>query len=249
MLRGAVELYKEAGKHGIKPLIGCEVYVADDRHERRRGGYAHLTLLAETNEGYANLLKLVSRANLEGYYYKPRIDRALLAEHAQGLVALSACYSGEPSRAILDGDTARAREAAAWYRDVFGDDYFLELQDHGNADDQVVNTGLLELHRELGVPIVATNDTHYASPGQAGAQDILLCIQTNSTFEDPKRMRMSNRAAFYLKSPDEMWQLFGDHPTALTNTLEIAERCNLKLEFGRLAFPALDHLVPDGESP
>src|SRR4029077_5262070 len=134
--------------------------------------------------GYHNLIKLVSRASLEGYYYKPRIDRALLAEHAQELIALSAFYSREPSRAILESDFARAREAAGWYREVFGEDYFLELQDHGNGDDGTVNNGLLDIHRATGIPIVATNDSHYALPTQAGAQDILLCIQTNSVFED-----------------------------------------------------------------
>src|SRR5579859_544228 len=142
--------------------------------------YFHLVLLAKNLVGYHNLIKLVSRASLEGYYYKPRIDRALLAEHAEGLIALSGCYSGEPSRAILDGDFNKARDAAIWYRDLFGEDYFLELQDHGNPDDQTVNAGLIELNKQLGIPLVVTNDSHYASPEQAPAQDILLCIQTNS---------------------------------------------------------------------
>jgi DNA polymerase-3 subunit alpha len=164
------------------------------------------------------------------------------------LIALSACYSGEPSRAILDSDFLKARDAASWYRDVFGEDYFLELQDHGNPEDQIVNNGLLELHKQLGIPLVATNDSHYAMPDQAAAQDILLCIQTNSNFEDPKRMRMQPEA-FYLKSPAEMWQLFGHIPDALRNTAAIAERCNVKLEFGRLSFPELSHLVPAGQTP
>ena len=220
-----------------------------DRVGAQDRNYFHLILLAKNFEGYQNLVKLVSRASLDGYYYKPRFDRALLAEHAKGLIALSACYSGEPSRAILEGDPNRATEAASWYREVFGEDYFLELQDHGNADDQVVNTGLIELSKRLGIPLVATNDSHYARPDQASAQDILLCVQTNSTDQDPKRMRMEPSGAFCLKTPDEMWQLFGHIPDALHNTLRIAERCDLQLDFGRLSFPPLDHLIPPGTSP
>jgi DNA polymerase III subunit alpha len=252
-LYGAIELYSQARSLGIKPIIGVEGYVSPrgmaDRVGAQDRNYFHLILLAKNFEGYQNLVKLVSRASLDGYYYKPRFDRALLAEHARGLIALSACYSGEPSRAILEGDPNRATEAASWYRDVFGDDYFLELQDHGNADDQVVNTGLIELGKRLGIPLVATNDSHYARPDQATAQDILLCVQTNSTDQDPKRMRMEPPGAFCLKTPDEMWQLFGHIPDALHNTLLIAERCDLQLDFGRLSFPPLDHLIPPGTSP
>ena len=251
-LYGAIDFYTHARSQGIKPILGVEAYVSPrgmaDKVGNQDRNYFHLVLLVKNVEGYQNLIKLVSRANLEGYYYKPRIDRALLAEHARGLIALSACYSGEPSRAILEGDPQKAREAAGWYREVFGEDYFLELQDHGNADDQTVNTGLLELHRTLGIPIVATNDSHYAAQDKASAQDILLCIQTNSVFEDQKRMRMQPEA-FYLKTADEMWRLFGHVPDALHNTLAIAERCDLQLQFGRLSFPALDHLIPAGEDP
>src|SRR6266545_4312327 len=199
-LYGAIDFYTHAKSQGIKPILGVEAYVSprgmSDKVGNQDRNYFHLVLLVKNLEGYQNLVKLVSRANLEGYYYKPRIDRALLAEHAKGLIALSACYSGEPSRAILEGDLNRAREAAGWYREVFGDDYFLELQDHGNADDQTVNTGLLEIHRASGIPVVATNDSHYALATQASA-----------------------------------------------------ERCDLQLQFGRLSFPALDHLIPAGERP
>ena len=251
-LYGAIDFYSYARSAGVKPILGVETYVSprgmSDKLGSQDRNYFHLVLLAKNLEGYRNLIKLVSRASLEGYYYKPRIDRALLAEHARGLIALSACYSGEPSRAILESDIQRAREAAGWYREVFGEDYFLELQDHGNAEDQRVNAGLLELHNQLSIPLVVTNDSHYAQPHQADAQDILLCIQTNSTFEDPRRMRMQP-AAFYLKSPAEMWQLFGEVPEALRNTVAIAERCELNLEFGRLSFPALDHLIPRGQTP
>jgi DNA polymerase III subunit alpha len=251
-LYGAIDFYTAARAQGIKPILGVEAYVSprgmSDRAGSQDRNYFHLVLLAKNRAGYQNLLKLVSAANLAGYYYKPRIDRELLEQHAGGLIALSACYSGEPSRAILDADPARAREAACWYRERFGSDYFLELQDHGIAEDRTVNAGLLELSRELDIPVVATNDAHYASREQAPAQDILLCIQTNSTHQDPKRMRMEPDA-FYLKRPEEMWALFGELPTALTNTLAIAERCELALEFGRLNFPQLDHVIPAGQTP
>jgi DNA polymerase-3 subunit alpha len=250
---GAIDFYTQAKNAGIKPILGVETYVSPrgmgDRSGTQDRNYYHLVLLAKNRDGYQNLLQLVSRASLEGYYYKPRIDRALLAEHAQGLIALSACYSGEPSRAILESDPQRALAAASWYREIFGEDYFLELQDHGNTDDQRVNEGLLEIHKALGIPVVATNDSHYAFAEQAGAQDVLLCVQTNSTEQDPRRMRLQPSGAYCLKSPAEMWSLFGHLPDALRNTVAIAERCELKLEFGRLSFPALDHVIPAGQTP
>src|ERR1051326_1574235 len=175
-LYGAIDFYTYARNAGIKPIIGVETYVSprgmSDKGGSQDRNYFHLVLLAKNLDGYQNLLKLVSRASLEGYYYKPRIDRALLAEHAAGLIALSACYSGEPSRAILESDFERAKEAAGWYREVFGEDYFLELQDHGNSDDQVVNAGLIELNRRLGIPLVVTNDSHYTVRDEAKAQDV-----------------------------------------------------------------------------
>jgi len=252
-LYGAIDFYSHAKSVGIKPILGVETYVSPrgmgDKLGSQDRNYFHLVLLAKNLDGYHNLIKLVSRASLEGYYYKPRIDRALLAEHAQGLIALSACYSGEPSRAILESDFGRARDAAGWYREVFGEDYFLELQDHGNPDDKTVNAGLLELHKQLGIPLVVTNDSHYAHADQARAQDVLLCVQTNSVDSDAKRMRMEPLGAFCLKSAAEMWSLFGHVPDALRNTVAIAERCNVNLEFGRLSFPALDHIIPAGETP
>ncbi|MBV8719982.1 MAG: DNA polymerase III subunit alpha, partial [Chloroflexi bacterium] len=252
-LYGAIDFYTYAKNSGIKPIVGVETYVSprgmSDKGGSQDRNYFHLVLLAKNIEGYQNLLKLVSRASLEGYYYKPRIDRALLAEHARGLIALSACYSGEPSRAILENDPQRAKEAAGWYREVFGEDYFLELQDHGNSDDQVVNAGLIELNKHLGIPLVVTNDSHYTMASEAAAQDVLLCVQTNSNEQDPRRMRMEPSGAFCLKSPAEMWQLFGHIPDALRNTVAIAERCDLQLEFGRLSFPALDHIIPNGQTP
>src|SRR5919199_826355 len=170
-LYGAIDFYTAARAQGIKPILGVEAYVSPrgmgDKAGTQDRNYFHLVLLAKDAVGYQNLLKLGSAANLEGYYYKPRFDRELLAQHARGLIALSACYSGEPSRAILEGDPARAREAACWYRDLFGHDYFLELQDHDAPEDQTVNAGLLELSRALDIPVVATNDAHYARPDQA----------------------------------------------------------------------------------
>jgi DNA polymerase-3 subunit alpha len=252
-LYGAIDFYSHAKSVGIKPILGVETYVSPrgmgDKLGSQDRNYFHLVLLAKNLDGYHNLIKLVSRASLEGYYYKPRIDRALLAEHANGLIALSACYSGEPSRAILETDFGRARAAAGWYREVFGEDYFLELQDHGNPDDQTVNAGLLDLHKQLGIPLVVTNDSHYALADQARSQDVLLCVQTNSVDTDAKRMRMEPLGEFCLKSAEQMWQLFGHVPDALRNTVAIAERCDVKLEFGRLSFPALDHLIPAGQTP
>src|SRR5919205_831018 len=202
-LYGAIDFYTTARAQGIKPILGVEAYVSPRGMADKAGAadrnYFHLVLLAKNGTGYRNLLKLVSAANLEGYYYKPRFDRELLEQHAEGLIALSACFSGEPSRAILDHDLKRARDAAGWYRERFGGDYYLEIQDHGIPEDQTVNAGLLELSRALDIPVVATNDAHYAVREQAAAQDILLCIQTNSTQQDPKRMRMEP-AEFYLKS-------------------------------------------------
>src|ERR1043166_3653636 len=175
---GEVDFYSYAKRAAIKPIIGVETYVSPrgmaDKVGNQDRNYYHLVLLAKNLTGYHNLIKLVSRASLEGYYYKPRVDRSLLAAHADGLIALSGCYSGEPSRAILEGDPRRAAEAAAWYREVCGEDYFLELQDHGNPEDQVVNAGLIQVHKELGIPLVVTNDSHYATQDQAAAQDILL---------------------------------------------------------------------------
>ncbi len=246
---GAIEFYEAAREAGVKPIVGVEAYMAPGKMTARGAEnreYNHLVLLAQDEQGYRNLLKLVTRAYLEGFYYKPRIDRDLLAECHQGLIALSGCYSGEPSAALLREDPAGARAAAAWYRELFGDRYYLELQDHGNEVDGTINRGLLEISKTLDIPVVCTNDSHYTNKEQADAQDLLLCVQTNSALEDPKRMRMQP-AEFYLKSPSEMAALFAEAPEAVANTLAIAERCNLELKFGRLNFPPLDHVIPKGE--
>jgi DNA polymerase-3 subunit alpha len=250
-LYGAIDFYAACKERGVKPIVGAEAYVAPRAMTQRDGQqdrqYFHLVLLAKDLGGYRNLLKLVTAAHLEGFFYKPRIDRELLARHHQGLIALSGCYSGEPSRAILDGEPEKARAAAAWYKELFGPDYYLELQDHSTEDDRTVNRGLLELSKRLEIPLVATNDAHYTFKEQAPAQDLLLCAQMNTTLDDPKRMRMQPDA-FYVKSADELVALFRETPEAIRNTLAIAERCNLKLSFDRLNFPELSHIIPPGIS-
>jgi len=252
VLYGAIEFYLEAKKAGVKPIIGVEAYIAPRRMTDRSAqedkvGY-HLTLLARDSEGYRNLLQLVTKAHLEGFYYKPRIDKELLAQHAGGLIATSGCPSGEIARAIREGDLATAREIAAFYRDLFGaENFFLEIQDHGLDFQPAITRGKVALSKELGIPLVATNDLHYVRPEDAAAQDILLCIQTNSTVDDPKRMRMEG-GQHYLKSPAEMARLFAELPEALATTQLIADRCNLELQFDRLDFPKLP-FVPENEHP
>ena len=254
VLYGAIDFYQYAKAKGIKPIIGVEAYIAPrgmtDRASQDRQ-YSHLVLLARDNDGYQNLLKLVTRSHLEGYYYRPRIDRDLLASHAKGLIALSACPSGEVARGILRDDLDAAREAANAYREIMGPDgFWLELQAHGlvEPNEAKIMRAKLQLSRETGIPVVATNDVHYTNREGARGQDMLLCIQTNSTLDDPKRMRME-RDEFYIKSGAEMRQLFGEIPEALTNTLAIADQCHLELKFDRLNFPELSHVIPHGVSP
>jgi DNA polymerase-3 subunit alpha len=250
-LYGVIDFYAACKQRGVKPIIGLEAYVAPramigrDAQEDRQ--YFHLVLLAKDLVGYRNLLKLVTAAYLDGFFYKPRVDRELLAKHRDGLIALSGCHTGEPSRAILDGQPDRAREAAAWYKELFGSDYYLEIQDHSMDEDRAVNPALIGLSKELGIPLVATNDAHYTLKEHAPAQDLLLCAQMNTTLDDPKRMRMQP-SEFYVKTADDMAALFRETPDALRNTLAIAERCNVELSFGRLNFPELSHIIPAGVS-
>lgn len=251
VLYGVIDFYNACRAHNLRPIIGSEVYVALDRHTRRDASdkrQYHLVLLARNAAGYRNLVQLTTAAHLEGFYYKPRIDRALLEAHHEGLIALSACGSGEPARRIRERDREGARAAAAWYRDLFGPDgYYLELQRHPNMPElEEVNEELVRLGKELGIPLVATNDLHYISPEDAEAHDILLCLQTNKTRNDPDRLKMPDRS-FYLKSPAEMWELFSDRPEALENTLRIAEMCDLRLEFGRVELPEFP--LPAGHTP
>ncbi len=247
---GAVEFYGEAKKRGIKPIIGMEAYVAPRAMHLREGkqdasGY-HFVLLAENETGYQNLLTLASEAQLRGYYYKPRVDKELLAKHSDGLIALSACLSSEVARHLVKDDIQAAEKAAKWYAEVFENRFYLEVQDHGIAEQRTVNRHIAAMAKRLSLPLVVTNDVHYIAKEHAQAQEILLCVQTGTTMDDPKRMKMDSHE-FYLKSADEMWHTFGDEfPQALKNTMEIAERCNLNLEFGRVQLPEMP--VPAGHS-
>jgi len=249
VMYGVIDFYKAAKKEGIKPILGCEVYVAPGSRKDREAShgddrYYHLILLAENNTGYANLMKIVSRSFTEGFYYKPRVDLDLLREFHEGIIACSACLAGELAREILRGNTEAAREAAKRYLDIFGEgNYFLELQDHGYADQQTVNAELLRMSRELGIPLVATNDCHYTFAEDAEAHDILLCVQTGKKLADENRMRYPG-GQFYVKSEEEMRKLFPYAQEALDNTQRIADRCNVEIEFGVTKLPHFD--VPEG---
>ena len=249
VMYGVIDFYREAKKNGINPILGCEVYVApNSRFDREVTGgedrYYHLVLLAENNEGYANLMKIVSRGFVDGYYYKPRVDKALLREYHSGIIALSACLAGEVQRYILKGLYDEAKKTALEYRDIFGEDnYFLELQDHGIPDQALVNQQLLKMSAETGIGLVATNDVHYTYAEDAKPHDILLCIQTGKKLADENRMRYDG-GQYYVKSPEEMEKLFPYALQALDNTQKIADRCHVEIEFGVTKLPKYD--VPDG---
>jgi DNA polymerase-3 subunit alpha len=246
VLYGIVTFYREAKEAGIKPIIGCELYVAPKEKESKLAAEKspyHLVVLAKNNTGYHNLLRLVTTAHLEGFYYKPRVDKELLSQYHEGLVALSSCPQGEIGRLILEGRPQDAEKAALWYKEVFGD-FYLELQRHDNIPElEQINKELVNLSRKLNLPLVATNDVHYVNKDDAYAHDVLLCIQTNNTVHNEKRPKMSDDS-FYLKSPQEMAELFADVPEALANTERVAELCNLNLEFGRLHLPEIE--LPPG---
>ena len=248
---GVVDFFEACRDSGIKPIIGCEVYVAPHgRHEKRgkhgtQGNY-HLVVLARDDEGYRNLIKLVTAAHLDGFYYKPRIDMELLARYSPGLVGLSGCLQGEVPTKLLAGDRGGAARAAGRLAEIFGrDSFFIELMEHGLADQRRANPELIRLARELGIPLVATNDIHYLTREHARAHDVLLCIQTNTTIDDPDRMRFG-ADEFYMKSPEQMAALFADVPEALANTSVVAEMCNVELRLGGLMLPQFD--VPEGHS-
>jgi DNA polymerase-3 subunit alpha len=248
VMYGVIEFYKEAKKAGIKPIIGCEVYVARRSRWDKVAGLDdspyHLVLLAENQEGYQNLIKLVSAAWLEGFYYKPRVDKELLRKYHKGLIALSACLAGEVPALLLEGKEEEARAAALDYQDIFGmHNFYLELQDHGLAEQRKANSALLRIARETGIPLVATNDVHYTRRNDAAIQDVMLCIQTGKTLQDQDRMRFETEE-FYLKSAEEMRLLFGDYPEALANTVRIAERCQVDFKFGENHLPFYE--VPQG---
>ena len=248
VMYGAIEFYRLAKGAGIRPIIGCEVYVAQNGHTGRtasdKNNY-HLVLLARNQTGYRNLIQLVTHAHLEGFYYKPRIDKELLREHSAGLVALSACLAGEVPQNILAGRRDEAKRAALWYKETFGD-FYLEIQRHPIPELEQVNSALIEISRETGIPLVATNDTHYLNREDASTHDLLLCIGTNSSVNDQKRMKMVGDF-FYLKTPDEMAEAYRDIPEALENTHRIAEMCDLKLDFERLHLPEIK--LPPGKTP
>ncbi len=241
---GVIEFYQKALQAGVKPIIGCEIYVArGSMHDKSGGTEAinHLTLLATDNEGYRNLIRIVTRAHLEGFYYKPRADKELLAGLSGGLVALSGCLKGEVAQAILAGRPKDALRAAGEYREIFpGGRFFLELQYNGIKEQRTAIEGMVKVGREAGVPLVATNDCHYLERKDAAIHEILLCIQTGKTIEDPDRMKLATDQ-FYFRSPEEMAELFADQPEALANTLRVAEMCNVSLEFGR---PLVPHYQP-----
>ena len=240
VMYGTIKFYLAAKEAGIKPIIGCEFYLAQDsrlsRNASDKNPY-HLILLAKNQTGYHNLIKLASKAHLEGFYYKPRVDKELLGEYHQGLIALSACLRGEVPRLILEGRLEEAKQAALWYQETF-DDFYLEVQRHPIPELEQINKGLIPMARELNIPLVATSDVHYVNQEDASAHDLLLCIGTNSSIYDDKRMKMAGDF-FYLKSPEEMAEQYQDIPEAIDNTERIAEMCNLRLEFGRLHLPEI----------
>ncbi len=250
-LFGAVEFHESAVRAGLRPVLGCEVYVAQrsrfDRDPDTGGfdGINHLILLAMDDTGYRNLVQLVSRGYLEGFYYKPRIDLELLKAHAEGLIATSGCLSGMIPSAILRGKTQDAWELVDTYRRIFPDRFYLEIQRHGLSEQDQVNRELLRIHEELKLPLIATNDSHYLNEGEGHAHEALLCVQTGKALSDPNRFRF-NGSGFYVKGAEEMGEVFHDLPDAIRNTVELAERCNFVLETGKLQLPEFE--LPAGET-
>jgi len=249
---GVVDFYKACKDEGIKPIIGCEVYVANgsrfEKNASKNSQYSHLVLLAKNNVGYRNLIKLVSLGFIEGFYYKPRVDYEILKEYSEGIIALSACLGGEIPSALLHSSYEKAKDIALFYNEVFGEDnFYLEIQNHGFPEQRRVNELLVKMSEETGIPLVATNDGHYIFRDDAKAHEILLCVQTQKTIEDDDRMKFEGEE-FYLKSAEEMYELFKDHKSALTNTFDIGERCNVDFEFGKYKLPkfTLPENEPDG---
>ena len=246
VMYGAVDFYKECKKNDIKPIIGCEVYVAPrSRFEKEAGrdnGYNHLILLAKNKTGYQNLSKLVSLSFVEGFYYKPRIDLEILEKYSEGLICLSACLAGSLSQAIIQGNMEKAEEIALWHKRVFKDDYYIEIQHNGLRQQIMINQKLIQLARKLDIPLVATNDAHYLKKEDSYFHEVLLCIQTGKRMSDEDRMRFETQE-FYIKSPEEMADYFSEFPDAIENTVKIAEKCNYDFEFGVTKLPNYD--VPE----
>lgn len=249
VMHGVIDFYKECRKQDIKPIIGCELYMARaSRFEKKPGAdekRSHLILLCKNRQGYQNLVRIVSSACTEGFYYKPRADRELLAEYREGLIATSACIAGEIPQLLLEGRPEEARAVARAYREIFGDDFYIEMQDHGLREEKEVNPGLIQLARELEIPLVCANDIHYVQRTDAASHDALLCVQTGTTVSAEERMRFSGEE-YYLKTEEEMGELFSFVPEALENTRRIADSCDLTLEFGNLYLPSYD--VPTGRT-
>ena len=246
---GVIDFYRAAKEAGINPILGCEVYVApgsrfDKETQTGENRYYHLVLLAENNQGYSNLMKIVSAGFVEGYYYKPRVDMEVLEKYHEGIIALSACLAGEVARYLSRGLYEEGKKAALKYEEIFGKgNFFLELQDHGIAQQQMVNQQLIRMNQETGIGLVCTNDVHYTYVDDAAPHDILLCIQTGKKVEDEDRMRYEG-GQYYVKSPEEMAQIFPYAPEALENTQKIADRCHVDIEFGVTKLPKYD--VPEG---
>ena len=247
VMYGAIDFYKACKKEGVKPIIGCEVYVAPrtrfDKEPNIDNKYYHLILLAKNNEGYKNLSKLVSMGFTDGYYYKPRIDLEILEKYHENLICCSACIGGQVSTAILEDNMEEAKRVALWHKDLFGDDYYLELQTNTLPNQTLVNQKLVQLSRELDIPLVATSDAHYSRKEDAYNHEILLCIQTGKRMSDVDRMRFETDD-FYLKSPEEVRDFFPNFPEVMENTVKIAEKCNVDFEFGHTILPNYD--VPEG---
>ena len=245
---GVINFYKACKKEGIKPIIGCEVYVAKRRASDKTPAldrhYNHLVLLCENETGYRNLMKLVSLALTEGYYYKPRIDIEILKKYHEGLIGLSACLAGEIPQALINNNYAEAKSIALRYKDIFGENnFFLELQNHGIREEVLIESGIIKLSRECNIPLVATNDCHYIRQEDSHLHHVLLCIQTAKTIKDELPLAFPTNQ-FYIKSEDEMLMLFDKE--AVENTQRIADRCNVEIEFGKLKLPAFD--VPDNKN-
>src|SRR5580700_12303215 len=229
---GAVAFVNAAKEAGVKPILGCELYICkkeDHRTDKEGDSYNHLVVLAENDEGYRNLVKIVSEASLHGFYYKPRVSKKFLAEHSKGLIGLSGCLKGEVAECLTEGKYEAARDAAVTFNDIFGKgNFYLEIQDQGIPEEKRIQTNLLKLEKELGLPLVATNDSHYLCEDDSHAQDVMVCIQTGKSINDANRLKFDG-TQFYVKNHDEMLRVFKDSPDVLSRTLDIAERCSLRL--------------------
>ena len=244
VMYGVIEFYKYALKKGVKPIIGCEVYVApESRFNKQKtadGSYSHLVLLCKNIEGYRNLIKLVSCGFTEGFYNKPRVDRELLEKHHEGIIALSACLAGEIPKSLMNGNYEKAKQTAIWYKNLFGEgNYYLEVQNHGIREQQVVNPQIVRISEETGIPLVATNDVHYVEKKDYEAHRVLLCIQTGSKVGEDNALEFKTNE-FYLKTEEEMAEAFPGLPQAISNTEEIAKKCNVEFEFGKIKLPKFD---------